>query len=177
MKLEYIRIRDVKNIERGTRYSSGIDFFVPKFNEQFKYDFKHHKNCKIQNKNIIIDDDNIQLKSGESCMIPTGIKLNIATGFDLVFENKSGIASKRKLNVMTKVVDSDYQGEVFINIMNVGKEIQYIKPDTKIIQGIIRMVELCDLDEKPNESELYSTVTERGEGCLGHTDSVEEKNN
>ena len=58
-------------------------------------------------------------------------------GFALVAFNKSGVAVKKQLYAGACVVDCGYQGEVHINLTNVGKEEQYIKPGDKIIQFVL----------------------------------------
>lgn len=143
MVLNYKKVRDVKTPSRGTQYSSGIDFYVPsEFQE-------------------------VILPPGHSIVIPSGIKVSIEVGYDLVFANRSGVASKKSLIMGAQVIDSDYQGEIFMNLINVGKDIVSIQPGEKICQAIVRKVELCDLVE---QEELTWISDERGEGSRGSTD-------
>ena len=71
------------------------------------------------------------------------------------------------------VIDSGYDGEVFINLHNVGKEGQIIVPGTKIAQVVLVPVVHFRAVEASNDN-LYGwypiTISDRGEGALGSTD-------
>ena len=73
----------------------------------------------------------VVIPAGEQINIPSGIKVNI---FDknsyLEASNKSGIASKYHLVVGACVVDADYQGEVHLNMLNVGNT------DIEVVSGM-----------------------------------------
>jgi dUTP pyrophosphatase len=86
--------------------------------------------------------------------------------------NRSGIAAKRSLVVGAHVIDSGYDGEVFINLHNIGKETQVVKAGTKIAQLVmIPVVPFRALET--NNGNLYDwypiTISERGDGALGST--------
>ena len=136
--------REVKNPTRANSTDAGIDFFVPE------------------------DQSTIKIFPGDSCLIPSGVKVNVPEGFALVAFNKSGVAVKKQLYAGACVVDCGYQGEVHINLTNVGKEEQYIKPGDKIIQFVLLplgepSVELVD------EENLYEEESNRGAGGFGST--------
>ena len=116
--LRYSKVREVNDLRRGSNEASGIDFSVPEFNQSFVWDFVGNK----INRGIQIDQEKITLKSGESCCIPSGIKVNIPYGYDLVFHNRGGVGAKKNLIYGAHVVDSDYQGEIFLNLHNIGNE-------------------------------------------------------
>tara|TARA_R110000824_G_C14758543_1_gene629519 strand:+ start:54 stop:512 length:459 start_codon:yes stop_codon:yes gene_type:complete len=114
----------------------------------------------------------IHMSPNTSRIIPTGLKFAIPHGYMLEVKNRSSIASKRHLLVGACVIDSGYEGEVFVNLHNVGVESQVLAPGDKIAQLVMvpvvhfRPVEI-------SESTLYSypiTISERGEGALGSTD-------
>lgn len=146
--LRFSKVRDVKDPVRGTEQSAGIDFFVPNDLELIKV----YPGCQIN--------------------IPSGIHLDlIGSGLEdyaLIFFNKSGIATKRDLQVGACVVDADYQGEVHLNVMNVGKQIRIIMPGDKIVQGILLPVEY-DMTEEIPFADLYDRTTQRGDGGFGST--------
>jgi dUTP pyrophosphatase len=144
--MKFIKIRDVKSPSRGTDKSAGIDFYVPN------------------------DQETIVLKSNESVLFPTGIKMNIPQDHVLIAFNKSGVATKRDLTVGASVVDEDYQGEIHIHLTNVGNETQVIKAGEKIIQFLLMPIVYEGLQEVMTEDELWEgEVTERGEGGFGST--------
>lgn len=78
-----------------------------------------------------------QIWPGESINIPSGIKAQIPRGCALIMFNKSGVATKRQLQVGDCVVDEDYQGEIHLHVMNVGKEVVILKPGMKLVQGLV----------------------------------------
>lgn len=156
-------VRDVKLPERGTSKSAGIDFFVPN-------DFRE-----------------TTLMPRADVLIPSGVKANIPEGYMLMGADKSGVASSKyavlscgrqpkagafisPVIIGAKIVDEDYQGEIHIHIINVGRCPITIKPGMKISQFILVPV-LYDTIEQVPEEELFPVKSERGDGALGSTDS------
>ena len=136
------KIRDVKTPTRANAIDAGIDFFVP------------------ENNNPIF------IEPGESCLIPSGIKVEVPEGYALVAFNKSGVAVKKELHVGACVVDCGYQGEVHINLTNVGKQQQYLNPGDKVVQFVL--LKLGDpIIELVDENNLYESKSSRGEGGFG----------
>ena len=84
----------------------------------------------------------------------------------LEVKNKSGIASKRSLIVGACVIDSGYDGQVFVNLHNIGLSEQMIKPGDKLAQLVLIPIETCDFvvtDAKLNDD------SSRCEGGFGST--------
>ena len=109
---------------------------------------------------------------GESVLLPTGCKFAIPHGYMMEIKNKSGVAYKRQLLVGACVVDSGYDGEVFVNLHNVGNKTQLIDPGTKIAQVVLIPVVHFRARQSDNEN-LYNypmTISNRGDGALGSTD-------
>ena len=65
----------------------------------------------------------------------TGLRFGVPHGYMLEAKNRSGNAAKRSLLVGACVIDSGYDGEVFINLHNVGKESQFIQPGYEDCSG------------------------------------------
>lgn len=144
VKLRYSKTREVKSPLRGHPTDAGIDFFIPK------------------------DFSETTIMPGKSVLIPSGIKVQFDHGWALVANNKSGIASKKNLLVGAQVIDSSYQGEVHINLHNVGDTPQVIAPDDKIVQFVLYNIGLPNPMEVPMD-ELYIETTARGTGGFGST--------
>tara|TARA_R110002074_G_scaffold16942_1_gene56342 strand:+ start:1228 stop:1692 length:465 start_codon:yes stop_codon:yes gene_type:complete len=109
---------------------------------------------------------------GESILVPTGCKFAIPHGYMMEIKNKSGIASKRKLLVGACVVDSGYDGEVFVNLHNVGHETQFLDPGDKVAQAVVIPVVHARFvaSESPDIYEWHPiTISDRGAGALGST--------
>ena len=111
-------------------------------------------------------ENEYRIGPGSSCVIPTGIKVEVPEGYMLEVKNKSGIASKRRLVVGACVIDPGYDGEVFINLHNLGGETQKIYPGEKLAQIVLIPVEGCNFVEVSNEININ---TERGAGGFGST--------
>ena len=100
-------------------------------------------------------------------LLQTGLKFEVPEGYMLEVKNKSGIASKRQLIVGACVVDSGYDGEVFVNLHNIGFDSQIIDPGQKIAQAVLIPVNCCEIEEVV-EDDLNKGST-RGDGALGST--------
>ena len=142
--MKFSKIRKVKSPNRANEVDAGIDLFVPE------------------------DQKTITLKPQESCVIPAGVKFNVPEGHALVAFNKSGIAVNRKLHVGACVIDCGYQGEVHINLTNVGLIDQYIHPGDKIVQVVLLKLGDSEIHEV-SEDLLYHSVSNRGDGKFGST--------
>lgn len=119
-----------------------------------------------EHNHCIGDKDEYWISAKESCVIPTGLKIEVPEGYMLEVKNKSGIASKRQLVVGACVIDSGYDGEIFINLHNIGRSTQRIYPSEKIAQVVLVPIETCGFvvtDGVLNESTL------RGDGGFGST--------
>jgi dUTPase len=86
----------------------------------------------------------------------------------LEVKNRSGMAAKRQLLVGAGVVDSGYDGEVFVNLHNIGTDVQIIEPGDKIAQAVVHARFVASAS--PDIYEWYPiTISERGSGALGST--------
>ena len=112
------------------------------------------------------------LEPGKSGIFETGLRFGVPHGYMLEAKNRSGNAAKRSLLVGACVIDSGYDGEVFINLHNVGKESQFIQPGMKIAQVVLIPVVHFRAIEN-SKGTLYNypmTISNRGDGALGSTD-------
>ena len=112
------------------------------------------------------------INPGQSVILGTGLKFGVPHGYMLEVKNRSGNAAKRSLLVGACVIDSGYDGEVFINLHNVGTEPQFIESGMKIAQVVLTPVVHFRATER-SEGSLYDypmTISNRGDGALGSTD-------
>jgi len=164
MIIEYTRVRNqVRPPERANPSDAGLDLFFNPDPQGF-----------LPSPNL----DSVLIERGQSVLLPTGYKFGIPHGYMLEIKNRSGIAAKRSLIVGACVVDSGYDGEVFVNLHNIGDAGQIIEPQTKIAQAIL--VPVVHFRAVETESgDLYNwypiTISERGDGALGSTDDKENK--
>lgn len=161
MIIEYSRVRaDVKPPERANPSDAGLDLY---FNPEPK---------GILPSPIT---DSVTVEPGQSVLLSTGYRFGVPHGYMLEIKNRSGVAAKRSLIVGACVVDSGYDGEVFVNIHNIGNKPQTIEPQTKIAQAVMIPVVHFRAVET-NDGDLYNwypiSISDRGEGALGSTDGV-----
>ena len=119
-----------------------------------------------------INFESIAIAPGESKILGTGFRFAIPHGFMMQIMNRSSMAAKRHLIVGACVVDAGYDGEVFINLHNIGTEEQVINPGDKIAQGVVIPVVpvrfVCA--GEPGINDWYPiTISNRRDGALGST--------
>jgi dUTP pyrophosphatase len=118
------------------------------------------------------DSATVLINPGESKILETGLKFGVPHGYMLEVKNRSSVAAKRSLIVGACVIDSGYDGEVFINLHNVGSDVQVILPGNKIAQLVmIPVVHFRAIET--SEEKIYMhpmTISNRGAGALGSTD-------
>lgn len=152
MIIEYSRVRpDAKPPTRANPSDAGLDLFF--------------------NPDSI--EAGVRLQPGESKLFQTGIRVGVPHGYMLEIKNRSSVASKRSLLVGACVVDSGYDGEIFVNLHNVGTEEQIIARHDKIAQAVmVPVVHFRALET--SSGDLYNwhpiTISNRGTGALGSTD-------
>ena len=114
----------------------------------------------------------VSIEPGQSMILGTGLKFGVPHGYMIQIMNRSGNAAKKKLMVGACVVDSGYNGEVFVNLHNIGSKPQTINPGDKIAQAVVIPVVPARFVETSNDN-LYEwapiTISDRGSGALGST--------
>ena len=155
MKLKFYRIRtEAKLPVRAHSIDAGMDlFYCP--------DPDHNNDCFWK------PEGKYKIPPGESCLVPTGIKVIVPENYMLEIKNKSGIAHKQKLIVGACVVDPGYTGEVFVNLHNIGGSTKTINPGQKVAQAVLIPVVTCGIEE--TDEDPSSINTDRSEGGFGST--------
>ena len=112
-------------------------------------------------------DTEITLKPGETELIPTGIAIHIGdNGLAAMLLPRSGLGHKHGivLGNLVGLIDSDYQGQVYVSCWNRGEASFIIEPGERIAQMVFVPVVQVRL-EVVNEFE----ETARGAGGFGHS--------
>ena len=106
------------------------------------------------------------LRPLERIAIPTGIALEIPSGFEGQVRPRSGRALSEGLALINApgTVDADYRGEIKVIVVNLGSEPLMIQPGDRVAQLIIAPVARAALVEV---EELASS--DRSDGGFGHT--------
>jgi len=156
MNLKVYRIREEAKLPlRVHRGDAGMDlFYCP--------DKKPHPPLCFKRL-----DGAFSLSPGASCLVPTGIKVEVPANHMLEIKNKSGIASKTQLLVGACVVDSGYDGEVLVNLHNFSTETRIIEPGQKIAQAVLIPIVNCGVQEVFEDK--LNERTPRGAGAFGST--------
>lgn len=173
--VQFSKIRDVKSPNRANPTDAGTDFYMPYYSQQFLEDLiiKNANNDLryipvIEEKEVI--GLNVIIPAGEQINIPSGIRVWINDkNTYLEAENKSGVASKQHLAVMAKVIDADYQGEIHINLANVGNTDAIVKTGEKLTQFIHKEYIDTDWSEITEDEYKKFGVSSRGTGGFGST--------
>jgi dUTP pyrophosphatase len=141
--------------------------------------FKVRENAKLPVRAHTIDagadlfycpevEEPITIFDNTSELLQTGLKIGVPEGYMLEIKNKSGVAFKKSLVVGACVVDSGYNGEVFVNLHNLGAVTQTILPGEKIAQAVLVPIVNAEFEEI-SVDDVYGTSTGRGAGALGST--------
>jgi len=98
--------------------------------------------------------------------IPTGLRIEIPSGFEGQVRPRSGLAVKNGVTVLNSpgTIDSDYRGELEIILINLGENTFTVKNNDRIAQLVIAPVVNASLIETDNLSQ-----TDRGSGGFGST--------
>ena len=112
-------------------------------------------------------DEPIIVAPGETVLVPTGLAIHVADpALAAVLLPRSGLGHKHGLVLgnLTGLIDSDYQGQVFISCWNRSSTSYEVQPGERIAQMVFVPVEQVELKivEEFNASE-------RGAGGFGHS--------
>ena len=107
------------------------------------------------------------LKPGETNLVATGMAIHIAnSGYAALILPRSGLGHKHGivLGNLVGLIDSDYQGQIFVSVWNRGHSDFTIQPMERIAQLIIVPVAQVAF----NVVDAF-TESERGAGGFGST--------
>jgi len=112
-------------------------------------------------------DEPLILEPGQTELVPSGLAIFINDpNLAAVLWPRSGLGHKHGvvLGNLTGLIDSDYQGQVFISIWNRGNKSYEIQPGERIAQMVfipVSQVQFEQVDE--------FAASERGAGGFGHS--------
>ena len=112
-------------------------------------------------------DESLCVEPGDTVLVPTGLAIHIVdASLAAVLLPRSGLGHKHGLVLgnLTGLIDSDYQGQVFISCWNRGLKSYEIQPGERIAQMVfvpVEQVQFAVVDEFGD--------SERGAGGFGHS--------
>lgn len=110
----------------------------------------------------------IVLQPMERKIIPTGVFIELPIDAEAQIRPRSGLSAKKGIVAILGTIDSDYQGEVGIIVINLSNEPFIIERGERLAQMV------CNGDgglfqADWNQVEDFSRESERGAGGFGHT--------
>lgn len=112
-------------------------------------------------------DEPVAVAAGETVLVPTGLAMHIGdSGLAAVLLPRSGLGHKHGLVLgnLTGLIDSDYQGQIFISCWNRSSKAYQIQPGERIAQMVFIPVEQVRFEVVQTFAD-----SERGSGGFGHS--------
>ena len=112
-------------------------------------------------------NESLTLKAGDTQLIPTGIAIHIGdTGLAAVLLPRSGLGHKHGivLGNLVGLIDSDYQGQIFVSCWNRGQTAFVIEAGDRIAQMVFVPVVQAEFEIVQDFE-----ASRRGAGGFGHT--------
>ncbi len=112
-------------------------------------------------------DEHLHIAPGESHLIPSGIAIHIGdTHLAAVLLPRSGLGHKHGivLGNLVGLIDSDYQGQIFVSLWNRGQHSFTIEPGDRIAQMVFVPVVQAEFTVVEQFAE-----SQRGDGGFGHS--------
>ena len=105
----------------------------------------------------------VTLGPGETKLVPTGLAIELPSGYEAQIRPRSGLALKHSITLPNSpaTIDPGYRGEIRVILLNLGREPFQISPGERIAQMVIARYEAIEWEE----GELGDSL--RGEGGFG----------
>lgn len=110
--------------------------------------------------------ESVVLEPLERKLIPTGLFIELPTGYEAQVRPRSGLALKQGITCLNSpgTIDADYRGEIGVILINLSNEMQVIKTGDRIAQMVIAPV--TQISWEPTTALAPTT---RGAGGFGST--------
>jgi dUTP pyrophosphatase len=116
------------------------------------------------------DEDRV-LKPGARALIPTGLAIELPSGYEAQIRPRSGLALKEGITVLNSpgTIDADYRGEICVLLVNLGQNDFAVRRGARIAQLVVARVERVAVVGAEN-----LTTTARGPEGFGSTGRSQE---
>ncbi len=106
------------------------------------------------------------LEPGERTLVPTGLFMQLPSGYECQVRPRSGLALKKGITVLNTpgTIDADYRGEVGIILINLSKDPFVINPGERIAQLVVKQYTRVEWEQVERLDQ-----TQRGDGAFGHS--------
>ena len=107
--------------------------------------------------------EEVVLEPGVPRLVPTGLTIELPSGFEAQVRPRSGLALKHAITMPNTpgTIDPGYRGEIRVILLNLGREPYTIHPGDRIAQMVVARYEAVEWIEE----EL--TESRRGAGGFG----------
>ena len=128
-----------------------------------EYETKGASGCDVR---AFLPEGPLVIPSGEWRLVPTGLCPEIPLGYEIQVRTRSGLAYRNGITCLNTpgTVDSDYRGEIKVNLINHSKTDFVVENGMRIAQFVIAKVENASFEVSDDLSQ-----SERGEGGFGST--------
>lgn len=102
----------------------------------------------------------------QRALIPTGLYIQLPTGYECQIRPRSGLAIKHGISVLNSpgTIDADYRGEIGIILINLGSEDFVVNDGDRICQMVVKQYSHVDWEQVDQLDR-----TGREDGGFGHT--------
>ena len=108
----------------------------------------------------------ILLKPLQRVLVPTGLFMEVPSGYEAQIRPRSGLAIKQGITCLNTpgTIDADYRGELKVILINLSDQEHLIENGDRIAQLVFQQVEKVSFD-------LVDVLadSDRGAGGFGHT--------
>ena len=133
--------KDAKIPVRGSTEAAGLDLFII---------------------------ESVTIPPGHRALLGTGLAMSLPFGQGGFIEPRSKLASNCGITVLARVIDSDYRGEIMVNLLNTGLDPVELRAGDKAAQMVIQahlswqdIVEVDELDTTDRASEGINSAEQR----------------
>ena len=111
-------------------------------------------------------DSMVNISPRARALIPTGVAIQLPSGYEAQVRSRSGLASKHGVTVLNSpgTIDADFRGEIRVLLINHGTQPFSIERGMRIAQLIIAQVSIAKWHEISKLDD-----TSRGTGGFGST--------
>ena len=108
----------------------------------------------------------ITLNPMERVLVPTGLYMQLPSGYECQMRPRSGLALKKGITLLNTpgTIDADSRGEIGVILINLSQEPFVINNGERICQMVIKSYVKAEWEEAESLDE-----SDRGEGGFGHT--------
>ena len=112
------------------------------------------------------EDRPLLILTGKRVKVPTGLVLELPEGYEAQVRPRSGLAFRNGVTCLNTpgTIDSDYRGEIFVLLANLGTEDFSVTRGMRIAQLVVAPVVRAVIEER-----IHASETTRGAGGFGST--------